>query len=67
VNQHYQGIEQEHPYVGAAHSIDDMVRMVGYALRNPEQSRVVGGQAAQWTKEHHQWTERVKQMMTWMG
>lgn len=67
VNQHYEGIEAEHPYVGAAHSIEDMVRMVGYALRNPEQSRVVGEQAAQWTKEHHQWTERVKTMMTWMA
>jgi len=66
VNQHYEGIEAEHPYVGAAHSIEDMVRMVGYALRNPEQSRVVGEQAAQWTKDHHQWTERVKQITAWM-
>ena len=66
VNQYYEGIEAEHPYVGAAHSIDDMVRMVGYALRNPEQSRVVGGQAAQWTKDHHQWAERVKQIEAWM-
>lgn len=67
VNQYYQGIEAEHPYVGAAHSIDDMVRMVRYALANPEQSRVVGEQAAQWTKEHHQWTERVKVIESWMN
>lgn len=67
VSQYYEGIEAEHPYVGAAHSIDDMIRMVGYALRNPEQSKVVGEQAAQWTKDHHQWTERIKQITAWMG
>lgn len=66
VNQHYEGIEVEHPYVGAAHSIEDMVRMVRYALANPEASKVVGRQASEWTNEHHQWTQRVKQIEAWM-
>ena len=66
VNYHYDGIEKEHPHVGDAYSIPDMVRMVRYALNNPELALAVGKDAAKWTREHHTWDERVKQMMTWM-
>lgn len=66
VNQYYEGIEQEHPHVGAARSVDEMVKMVAHALNNMDRALSFGAKSAQWTVEHHRWNERVKQMMTWM-
>lgn len=66
VNQYYQGIEQEHPDVGAARSIDEMVKMVGYALSNPDKARQVGQIAAVNTLKQHRWNERVRTIETWM-
>lgn len=66
VNQYYEGIEQEHPYVGAAKSIEDMVKMVRHALDNPGEAVHLGKLSAENTLEQHRWNSRVKQMMTWL-
>lgn len=66
VNQYYLGIEEEHPSVGAAKDIDQMVAMVWHALNNPQEARQVGQMAAVNTLKQHRWNERVRQMMTWL-
>ena len=66
VNQYYLGIEEEHPSVGAAKDIDQMVAMVRHALNNPREARQVGQMAAVNTLKQHRWNERVRQMMTWL-
>ncbi len=66
INQYYDGIEQEHPHVGAARSVEEMVAMVRHALDNHDRAQHFGAMSAKWTLEHHRWNERVKQMMTWM-
>lgn len=66
VNQYYEGIEQEHPYVGAARGIDEMVKMVGHALKNPEEAKKLGQLSAENTLKMHRWNNRVQQMMTWL-
>ena len=66
VNQYYEGIEQEHPYVGAARSIEEMVKMVRYALDHPLESMRLGELSAANTLEQHRWNNRVTQMMEWL-
>lgn len=66
VNQYYDGIEAEHPYVGAASSIPDMVKMVAHALAHPEEARRIGVMNAAHTLKEHRWNNRVTQMMGWM-
>lgn len=66
VNQHYEGIEQEHPYVYGATSVENMVELVGYLLSDEHQAQKVGELNAANTLKQHRWNERVKQMMTWV-
>ena len=66
VNQYYQGIEQEHPNVYAAKSIQNMVDRVRYLLYNQRHAREQGELNAANTLKQHRWNERVKQMMAWM-
>lgn len=66
VNQHYDGIETEHPDAVAVRSIGDMVRAVAHALAHPTESVMIGQLSAQHTLKNHRWNERVKQMITWL-
>ena len=66
INQHYEGIETEHPYVIGTHSIDQMVNSVRYALDNPKQSEDVGRLNAENTLKQHLWNSRVRTIESWM-
>jgi len=66
INQHYEGIETEHPYVIGTHSIDQMVNAVRYALDNPKQSVEVGKMNAENTLKQHLWNSRVRTIESWM-
>jgi hypothetical protein len=66
INQHYEGIETEHPYVIGTHSIDQMVNAVRYALDNPKQSETVGRLNAENTLKQHLWESRVRTIESWM-
>lgn len=66
VNQHYEGIEIEHPTVRVALSIDEMVTEVSLLLRAPKLAMELGSINAANTLKQHRWNNRVKQMMQWM-
>lgn len=66
VNQHYEGIEGEHPRVVSVKTVDEMVKAVGLLLENPEVARKLGEENAANTLEQHRWNERVKVIETWM-
>lgn len=66
INQHYDGIEEEHPDVKAVRSIDEMVEAVAHALEYPVESQFIGGLSAANTVNKHRWNNRVRQMLTWM-
>jgi len=66
VNQHYDGIEQEHPWVRSAHSVDGMVSAVETLLMDREAAVNEGKMNAMNTLKQHRWNERVKQMTAWM-
>lgn len=66
VNQHYDGIEQEHPCVRSAHSVDGMVSAVQTLLLDRECAIYEGKLNAANTLKQHRWNERVKQMTAWM-
>lgn len=66
VNQYYEGIEQEHPDVYAARSIEEMVGMVRYLLNGPAHARRKGELCAANTLKQHRWNNRVKTMMEWL-
>lgn len=66
VNQHYEGIEVEHPDVKAVKSIDEMVEAVRHALKHPVESEIIGDLSASNTLKSHRWNERVKTIETWM-
>jgi hypothetical protein len=66
VNQHYDGIEQEHPWVRSAHSVDGMVSAVQTLLLDRECAINEGKLNAANTLKQHRWNERVKQMTAWM-
>lgn len=67
VNQFYEGIEQEHPFVHASRSIDELVDMVRNALVNAGSSRSLGELNAQNTLRQHRWNIRVRQMKKWIN
>lgn len=67
INQHYEGIEVEHPFVGSAKSVDDMVKMVRHALNNPEEAKKLGALSAENTLRQHTWNERVATVESWMN
>lgn len=66
INQHYDGVETEHPDVVAVKSIDEMVEAVRHALAHPVESEMIGQLCAQNTLKQHRWNERVKRIETWM-
>lgn len=66
VNQYYEGIEQEHPYVIGAHSIDEMVLHVQNLLDAPAEAKAMGAECAAHTLAHHRWNNRVKKIMEWL-
>lgn len=66
VNQYYLGIEQEHPWVRSAHSIEGMVSAVETLLMDREGAVNEGKMNAMNTLKQHRWNERVKQVMTWL-
>lgn len=61
INQHYDGIADEHPWVVPVHSIEAMVEAVGTMLEAPHG----GEQNARNTLAQHTWTDRVKQIEQW--
>ena len=61
VNQHYDGIQWEHPWVYPVSSIDDMVERVRQLLTFPR----FGEENARNTLAQHTWTDRVKQIEQW--
>ncbi len=65
VNQHYDGIEQEHPHVFAVSTIDDMVEQVGHLLQNPQVAVSIGRANAINTKQQHRWDNRVNNILSW--
>lgn len=67
VNQYYEGIEQEHPDVWPAKSIDEMVAAVGYLLSEPDKAQKNGQRSAANTLKQHRWNNRVIEMMKWMN
>lgn len=67
INQHYDGIEAEHPDVKAVRSIEEMVEAVRHALANPVESEMIGQLSAQNTLKQHRWNERVKRIEQWMN
>jgi hypothetical protein len=66
VNQHYEGIEGEHPRVVAVKSIEEMVEAVRILLERTDVARKLGEENAANTLENHRWNNRVKQVMSWM-
>lgn len=66
INQHYEGIETEHPHVIGTHSIDQMVNAVRYALDNPQESERIGKLNAENTLKQHLWDSRVRTIESWM-
>lgn len=66
VNQYYEGIEQEHPYVIPAHSIDEMVLHVQSLLSAPTEAKAMGAECAANTLANHRWNNRVKTIEAWM-
>lgn len=66
VNQWYEGIEQEHPYVIPSHSIDEMVLHVQSLLDAPAEAKAMGAECAAHTLANHRWNNRVKQIEAWM-
>ena len=67
INQHYEGIETEHPFVGGANSIEEMVKMVAHALKFPDQAMDLGRRSAENTLKQHTWNNRVQTIMTWIS
>lgn len=67
VNQYYKGIEEEHPHVIAVETIGEMVDAVRTLLNDPDKARYIGEKSAAWTREHHLWDHRVKQIEQWMA
>ena len=61
VNQYYEGITDEHPWVVPVDSIEAMVEAVGRMLENPHG----GPENARNTLAQHTWTDRVKQIEQW--
>ena len=66
MNQYYEGIEQEHPYVIPAHSIDEMVLHVQSLLSAPTEAKAMGAECAANTLANHRWNNRVKTIEAWM-
>ena len=66
VSRYYEGIEQEHPYVRSAHSVDAMVETVRSLLEDEKEARRDGALNAANTLALHRWNNRVKQIETWM-
>lgn len=66
VNQHYEGIEGEHPHVVAVKSVGEMVEAVRLLLERPDVAAKLGEENAANTLANHRWNERVKQIETWM-
>lgn len=67
VNQFYESIEQEHPNVYAAKSIQNMVDRVRYLLYNQRHAREQGELNAANTLKQHRWNNRVAEMVKWMN
>ena len=65
VSMAYEGINDEHPYVGAAESLDDMVKMVRFALDNPERAAALGKMGADHTLSMHRWNNRFETIEQW--
>lgn len=66
ISHNYPGIEDEHRPVGNPASLDDMVKMVSYALNHPDRSVLTGAVSAAHVRENHQWsnrTERLEQLI----
>ena len=63
----YEGLKEEHPLVGRATSIEEIVKMVKHALDNPAQAEQVGKASAAATLENHTWRNRIKTMEGWLS
>lgn len=61
VNQYYEGITEEHPWVVPVDTVDAMVEAVGRMLEAPHG----GPENARNTLAQHTWTDRVKQIEQW--
>jgi glycosyltransferase involved in cell wall biosynthesis len=66
VSQDYEGLSEEHPYVGGASDLDEMVKMVREALEHPEIARQSGERCAQNVRERHTWHQRIKTLEQWV-
>jgi hypothetical protein len=66
VNQYYEGIEQEHPYVRSSHTIEGMVEAVRTLLEDEAAARMEGDLNAANTLHEHRWNNRVNQMIQWV-
>lgn len=58
----YPGIAEEHPIVGNAESLDDMVKMVRHALKHPDKAARIGAACAQHVRANCQWSNRTERM-----
>ena len=65
VSMAYEGINDEHPYVGAAETLDDMVKMVRFALDNPGRAAALGKMGADHTLSMHRWNNRLETIEQW--
>ena len=65
VSMAYEGINDEHPYVGAAETLDDMVKMVRFALDNPGRAAALGKMGADHTLSMHRWNNRFETIEQW--
>ena len=65
VSMAYEGINDEHPYVGAAETLDDMVKMVRFALDNPGRAAALGKMGADHTLSMHRWHNRFETIEQW--
>lgn len=66
VQRHYDGIEQEHPWVVDVNSIEEMVDNVRHALEHPGAIATLALLNAENTLKQHRWNNRVRVMETWM-
>lgn len=66
VQWHYEGIEQEHPYVESVTSIGEMLDKVADLLVNYPFAHNLGALNAGNTLASHGWENRVKRIETWM-
>ena len=62
VSQGYPGIGDEHSLVGSCATVDDMVKMVRYALNNPDKAKALGEQSAKHVAQSCTWERRIEQL-----